>query len=455
MRLIGGWRGQHKFGVRGNVDLSRTPPAVGQGDAPRLGIKVANLSYQGTSYVEWPEQRAMDTASYIADLAVAVMGGNDRHYAHAALNVLAVGSVTNDTRRVSSFSAGGPLETDPARFIPDLAANGEGIVMPQSNWETTDRIASGTSYSSPQVAGAMALYRSIRTTATSLETRAAVLASVETIGDRNASAGRNAYGLGYLRTDLLVGVALDPATVSRTLVVPRTQASLRVQVPVIGGRWYSAVLAWNRQNALNMSWCNLDLAVSNAGVPLGLANTPRNVHERVLFRADVNGTVDVDIRNVSFEPGETAVVCGLVVAATLPPYFEGTRATFGTNCGVAITNPVAPVLGATYNVIVSSALTNRAGILLYSASNRLWGNVSLPLDLAAYGAVGCALRVSPDYARSFVFASGVLALPTPVPNDPALLNSHVFHQAALATTTNSLGAVFSGGLDLGIGGFGR
>ena len=38
MRLIRRGRGQHQFGVGGDVDLSRATSAVGKGDAPRLGI---------------------------------------------------------------------------------------------------------------------------------------------------------------------------------------------------------------------------------------------------------------------------------------------------------------------------------------------------------------------------------------------------------------------------------
>ena len=38
MRQIGGLRGQHQFGIGCQVNPARTPPDIGQGHAPRLGI---------------------------------------------------------------------------------------------------------------------------------------------------------------------------------------------------------------------------------------------------------------------------------------------------------------------------------------------------------------------------------------------------------------------------------
>lgn len=431
-------------------------------DTASLGIRVANLSYQGTSYIEWPEQLAMDVAAQVADIAVAVMGGNDPHYAHAALNVLAVGSVTTNTRTVSLFSALGPLETDPARFMPDLVANGESLTMPQADAETGNRVASGTSYASPQVAGAMAIYRSIRTTATSLETRAAVIASSDAIGDQNrqtALHSRNGYGLGYLRTDRLAVLALDPNTLSTTLLVTTQQPTVRARYRVTAGAWYVAALACNRQdaNANTMDYSNLDLTVSLNGTVLGVADTPRNVHERVIFKAPATGVVDIDVRAVHFEANQAAVAFGLVAGASQPAYREGSMTAFGSFCGPTfprISGSLVASVGTTYFLSLSISTTAPTrGVLLYGASDQLWGSVRLPLALAGFGAPGCTLYASPDVALPILLVGGSAGVPTAVPNDRALVGASLFHQMALVSPANALGVVFSHALRATIAGF--
>jgi hypothetical protein len=427
-------------------------------DAAALGIRVANLSYEGSAPVYWPEQKAMDAAAHVADLAVAVMGGNggaSTHYSHGALNVLAVGAVVRDTHVLTDFSSRGPLEESPDRFYPDLVANGQQLAMPQADNESVDRVASGTSYGAPQAAGAMALYRSVRPAATSLETRAAAAATAEIVGEQNRAAathGRNGYGLGYLRTDRLLVLALDPATTAGTFVLTPQQPTRRVRHQVAAGGWYVAAAAWNRQDANNLDWSNLNVTVSMNGVTLGRAATPQNVHERVIFRAPASGMVDVDVAAVRFETGQAAVACGFVVATGQRGYREGEATVFGRSCRATIDGITVPSLGTSYATEVLAAGAT-SGALWFGASDRTWNGVPLPLPLAAFGMPLCDVNVSPDLAVGFTLQSGFARLTFPVPADSRLLGATYFHQAVVTPSVNPLGVGLTAGLRLRIAGY--
>jgi len=421
-------------------------------DAGPLGIKVANLSYHGTPYPDWIEQVAMDAAAEVADIAIAVMAGNDARFAHAAVNVLAVGSVATNTRLLSSFSARGPLAGVPNRYYPDLVANGENLLLPLADDESQDRMGTGTSYASPQVAGAMALFRSVRQSATALEARAAVIASAEAIGDRNpdfSRHGRNAYGLGYLRTDYLVGLALDSGSMSLTRRMTQQQPTATVRYPVVQGNWYVAALAFNRQdpNRNQRAWSNVDLRVVQGTTTLGESTLPENAHERVVFKALATGLVDIETRVVSFEPGQNAIDVGLVVAPSLPAYHDGSIARFGSACGgVALDATLVPMIGRTHNAILSAPTSSTTAVMLYGASATAWGSVPLPLSLAAFGAPGCSLYVSPDVMVGVSMPSGAVQVSLTIPNDPVLVGAELLQQGVQIAPVNPLGAAFSNGL---------
>ena len=108
---------------------------------------------------------------------------------------------------LAPFSTRGPIFGHPDRFYPDLVANGVAMTLPPADAESSQRIGSGTSYAAPQVAGAAALYRSLRPQATAREVKAALLASTEDIAARNLGETRQGYGAGYLRVDALVDIA--------------------------------------------------------------------------------------------------------------------------------------------------------------------------------------------------------------------------------------------------------
>ncbi len=119
--------------------------------------------------------------------------------------------------------------------------------------------------------------------------------------------------------------------------------------------------------------------------------------------------------------------------------------TFGTGCnGTTLSVAGAPTLGSTFTVQVSgSALYLHT--VAFGNSNTISSAGVLPMSLAPYGFSGCALRVSPDFIAEMGTQSSAQVF---VPNNPALVGSHLYLQAAnrSATTTG-----FSPALDVLIG----
>jgi hypothetical protein len=300
----------------------------------------------------------------------------------------------------------------------------------------------------------MALYRSLRPTATSLETRAAVIATAEPIGDRNlpvAEHTRNAYGLGYLRTDQLMRFGLDPATLSTVGVATAQQPVLTYGFPVVAGQWYTATIAWNRQDANNTQWSNLDLRVLMGSVVLGSGATPRNVHEKVVFKAPSTGSVTLEVTAVFLE--QPAVAVAVVAGASGPGYLEGAARTFGSRCGPSLVPIRVPSLGRPYQAEVRAANASPSAIVLLGASDTMWGSVPLPLPLVSLGGGTCTLYVSMDVLVPLPLQGGRGTLTVQVPNVVALLGSNVFHQAAHPSAANALGWVFTEGLRVDVAGY--
>ncbi len=291
-------------------------------DAARFGTSVAVISYDGTNDPYSPEQQAMDAAADVGDLAIAAMAGNsagvDTFY-QAATNLLAVGSVTHDLHSVSTFSATGPIAgpVEP-RLYPHLMGNGQAIDMPAADnegiWSTRD----GTSYSAPQVGGAMALFRSVATSANHDETRAAVLATLDDL--RAVANGQDArFGHGYLRDDRLVELARGNVgrTWAGTVDIARPAWSARHAVTA--GKVYSVALAWSRRDTTAARWSDLDISVLDAGLELVHSEGVDDTHHVVTFKARTSGNVDLVVRASRFESGRATQDFGVAFAENPRP----------------------------------------------------------------------------------------------------------------------------------------
>jgi len=135
------------------------------------------------------------------------------------------------------------------------------------------------------------------------------------------------------------------------------------------------------------------------------------------------------------------------------PAVTASSTVYGTGCGVpAVTlAPLAqPLLGATASALINNAPTSFGGVAVGFSNTFLGGLPVLPLDLTTIGMAGCellhsndvfGLPIAPVTASSYQFDQ-------PLPNQVALLGSHVYVQAyCFAPGANALEIVASNGVD--------
>lgn len=440
-------------------------------DAKRLGIKVVNLSYDGTNNSQSIEQMAIDVAARVADVVITVSAGNAGAdlskwiFAHGSTNRLAVGAVAANTRKFAPFTT---RSLPNGEQYPNLLANGVGMVMPQADSESVDRTADGTSYAAPNVAGAAALYRSVATTASALETRAAILATCEDVRMQNPSY-RRSLGYGYLRDGLLVAAAQRKnSAVARSATVSRGKVSWSMQFPVQAWRPYAVGLAWNRINASVQLRTNLELDVVEeqrfGGRVLASSNKRFVAHERLHFRVDRAQTVTIRVRALAFEPGLQVQPFSVVATESLPYWVDPSQQSVGKSCRFSQREPhyltvsPSPVVGTSYSINVVGSRRVVPFVTFVGLSMERFGNLRLPLALDAWGAPGCTLYVSPDFFLGGGVTSGIglgitkLALP----NWSSLVGVELGHQIfGLDAQYNKLGVVPTDAVRATIGGFVR
>jgi hypothetical protein len=161
--------------------------------------------------------------------------------------------------------------------------------------------SAGSSMSAPQVAGATALYRAHRPTASAQETRAALLLTTidprlkvdGTHLERYTHFDRNAIGVGYTRDDLVARYATRTGTTSIGQPVNLTQQSPEATITwTVSPGLHAAAIAWPRvydpgfepASGVVVPWANVDLEVLiPPSTILARSDSPRNTYERVTF----------------------------------------------------------------------------------------------------------------------------------------------------------------------------
>ncbi len=304
-------------------------------DAVKYKIAVVNNSYSGSPDPTNVSQMALDAAAWnagVLPVCAAGNGGASTGGSQSVANGLAVGATSADSKQVAAFSSRGPLFGDTKRFYPDICAIGVSLVQPLRDNEASQWIASGTSMAAPQVSGAATLFRSIQPRASFLLTKAALLASTEDISQRNVVPpfhDRNAFGLGFLRDDHLLRLAKGGGLLKDSALT-RAATSARFNFMVTKGRYYAACVAWPRTNLRSKAWSDLSLEVKMGTKVLGSGDSPRNLYEKVSFRAPSTGTVQIFVRGKSLD--SSPVPFGLALLEMPPPFVAGGATPFGAGC---------------------------------------------------------------------------------------------------------------------------
>lgn len=301
-------------------------------DAVKYKIKTANNSYSGWSSPLDVTQQALDQCALSGDVAIIVAAGNfgsSTVNSQSCANGLAVAALDADAHTVAGFSSRGPLNGDTQRFYPDLAACGVNTVMPDRDSESTNYVASGTSMASPQVCGAATLIRASVPALNAMETKAVLLATAQDISTKNASLNRNAYGMGLLRDDSAMTLALNATAWGRAKVDSTTTLWQR-PFPVVAGKTYRAVATWMRQVVTSTAWSNLDVEVLQGTTVIASSKTARNLYEVAIFKATASGSVLFRVTGTSIEGGQQDF--GWAFTEGSGPPLQSEYTTFGTGC---------------------------------------------------------------------------------------------------------------------------
>ncbi|HEX6811194.1 MAG TPA: S8 family serine peptidase [Planctomycetota bacterium] len=441
-------------------------------------VHVVCLSLSGQPSPNHPISQSYDLLARDEDILLVTAAGNEFDTtlsSNGFYHGVAVGSVharvTGNPPNLSFVpmpqSSRGPLlQNAPGRFYPDLCATGAGIGhftpggLPEYDYPTSTnwfvdacismpgvdmlspaaapsptneispvRPAFGTSEAAAQVAGAATLYRGYVTSATAEETRAALLLSViGTYSDQNGGTsdparqhtytGRNTFGVGYLRDDLLALFAKrDPTIEPLTAVVTLTSASPSDETTLYtglnAGRRYAAVACWRRSNDMAdgtepPSWplanVRLEIVDHATGNVIALSDSPANSYERVVFLAPNGGTVRLRVATTDVS---------LITPPLAPLDVQLVASTLKSDVDPVTTNPADHVLAASGAVEVRSAgsgctATDRDWVVdrivpynwAYGSAPFQWPAVTVPPIPA-----GGALRHL-GYARGFDLGSG-------------------------------------------------
>ena len=279
-------------------------------DAATHGIGVALHAYDGDPDPTSAAQAALDSAAFYGDVLVVTSAGNDGQgpapAANSQANVsgIAVGASIPDggqagAHAVMSFSSYGPLPGEGARYFPDLVAAGS-VVSVLIDAPNGNSFNPGTSSSAPLVGGTALLMPRANPSLSALDTKALILNNVEDIAAQNAGLSRFHHGLGLLRADLAFDAAAAGPPLQGQLDLSQQITRVGFVVAVQAGKDYAATLAWPHPRPGTLDWDNLDLEVSDpTGAVIALANTPRNLYERVLFTAQATGNYTIEVIGTS------------------------------------------------------------------------------------------------------------------------------------------------------------
>ena len=140
-----------------------------------------------------------------------------------------------------------------------------------------------------------------------------------------------------------------------------------------------------------------------------------------------------------------------IALARVIPFGSGCAGTLGVPALAPQGNSL-PKTGGTFEVALSNLPANQRAFLILGLSNTMWITTTLPMSLTPFGAPGCNLLVSGDFASPVLNTTGTATLGIPIPADPSLVGLHVYFQGYVEDPgANAFGVAVSGGLDITIG----
>ncbi len=337
-------------------------------------VHVANISFDGWSNADDPVSLAFDVLALEEDVLLVTSAGNaadETFLSNGFYHGLAVGCVHTRTNPAGALvpmgdTSRGPLSSNWSRLYPDVCATGAGVAtnyvtagnaalltMPLLDlYDAAARagcpvpvppeftvtipqgpryFARGTSQAAPHVAGAAALYRGARPAATAEETRAAILLNtISPLPGPNGSGqhtymGRNTYGVGYVRDDLLAEFAARLGSINplhQVVQLTAAASSATITYPVVAADGPAAVaVCWRREDQA-MPLPDIDLNVwagsQASGTLLARSATTGNSYERVAF------TVPPGVTTVTIQVNASSLVSAPIPVQVVAREFGST-----------------------------------------------------------------------------------------------------------------------------------
>ncbi|MEO0478685.1 MAG: S8 family serine peptidase [Planctomycetota bacterium] len=391
--------------------------------------RIVNNGFEGNGRTTGTglEQDAADRLARIGDVLSVMLAGNETAVptctSNWSLNSVQVGFVSNFDRVLAPESARFDtcgLVPPTTRLFPHVVANGVGINGPFANTDLTGFGAVGSSFASPQVAGAAALFFEADPARTALEARAAILASTEDIRNRNSGAALDGIGTGYLRDDRLFDMAMGQGLLTRG-VLANIGAVQTFPVTVPPGEQLSVALVWERQDDFqNALTAQLRLRVLDGMTELarGAMEVDCAAHLRVLGPA--SGLVTVEVTLVMPEPGFPSADFAVGAITEPAPISLGTISEFGVSCGpnsFVVDRPA--MIGDQHGVFPEFIVDAPAVPVLVVGGSA----ASTPV-----GTMGCTLLVNPAASAPI---SGTQITFVPVPVIPSLVGSQIHEQLVI------------------------
>jgi hypothetical protein len=133
------------------------------------------------------------------------------------------------------------------------------------------------------------------------------------------------------------------------------------------------------------------------------------------------------------------------------PVYGGAYDLFGAGCSGSAGTPVLdaawnqrPWIGCQFTVALRDLPPGRSALVWLGRSDRSFGAVSLPLDLASIGMPGCTLFVSTEAFVAVFNLTGAASASIIVPDDPTLIGGKFYNQAFVVDPgSNPFGATMS------------
>lgn len=262
-------------------------------NAAARNIKTANNSFSGSPSLSDGIQVALDNCARNADVLISCSAGNSASDTTASQNVwngLAVGALNKNSLTRASFSAIGPLDNH-GRIYPDISAVGNSVFSLNLDSETTVANSSGTSMSSPMIAGCGALVRQVDSSMTALEAKALLLNNT-----RDIAGTRNDVGLGIVNANraVLRALANDYRTRTISTANPTVSINFTPDPTVVPAR---ATIAFHHIGGSTIP--NVDLFIFDSGNNQVASSTDMLIsYDRVQFNFSP-GTYRAEIRGIS------------------------------------------------------------------------------------------------------------------------------------------------------------